>query len=1014
MSRIKKECDIIDPGKVYSGFEALSVQELSEYESTAFHFTHISTGLELFHLHNNDRENLFAFVFRTPPDDDTGVAHILEHSVLCGSERFPVKDPFVLLLKGSLHTFLNAFTFPDKTVYPASSMVEKDFYNLMVVYGDAVFFPLLKREVLMQEGQHLEYRRPGEQDGRFERVGVVYNEMKGALASAETLVGTWSFRSLFPDTPYGFESGGNPLKIPDLTYKGLSSFFHKYYHPSNCRIFIYGNIPTKKHLLFLQENLLSSFNRQQISSEIPLQPRWTEPRTIIKTFPVGKEESPAGKSSIVLNWLIGTATDPLKMLSMEVLNEILLGNAGSPLRQALVESGLGEDISPASGLDTELKEMVFSVGLRGTDPYQQQAIEFKILDTLKDVAETGFEKELLDPALQRIEFRHREIRRGGSPYALQLLWSSLRGWLHNTTPEVTLEFERWLKVLKNRIDEDKNYLVDLLVKNFLENPHRSTIVIKPDPEQSEREQRKEESLLKQVEANLSVEEKQALIADNRKLLDYQNTPDGLEELNKVPMLNIQDLPAEVEIIPTSRVDFGGDVGCYFHDLSTRGIVYLDLVFATHGMEKQDSLLLPLLSRALCGCGLAGIPYGEVARTLALYSGGFTAGLDAGSLVGREEVREQIIFRLKTLKGKLIPALKTVKDLLLGADFSDLDRLKDILLNQRNALKASLIPAGHHFAALRAGSRISRAMRIEEGWQGITQLIHLTELTAGLTDQGSTMAEIAFRLQYLREIIINKSRLTLNISAEIGNLNTISKALQPLMAELPAGNVQSGEGKHAERESRERRPPEKENSFPCHSPGSESFVAPVAVGYVAQSLAGARFGTPGDAHQAVLANLLTTGPLWHEVRMKGGAYGAFASQIGLEGVFSFSSYRDPRIIETLRAYREALEYGTEGDIGGKIVEEAIISTIGSEEKPLAPGEKDIVALKRILYGIDDRLRQQRRREILAVSRSDLAGAASLLLRLFDGRHSVVLASGKSILEAGEELGELKEGMVELPL
>jgi len=1014
MSRINKECDIIDPGKVYSGFKALSVQELSEYGSTALYLRHIATGLELFHLHNDDRENLFAFVFRTPPNDDTGVAHILEHSVLCGSERFPVKDPFVLLMKGSLHTFLNAFTFPDKTVYPASSMVEKDFYNLMLVYGDAVFYPLLKREVLMQEGHHLEYRRPGEQDERLERVGVVYNEMKGALASAESLVGTWSFRSLFPDTPYGFESGGNPLKIPDLTHEGLSAFFHKYYHPSNCRIFIYGNIPTKKQLLFLQENLLSSFSRRKISSEIPLQPRWDKPRTIIKTFPVGKEESLAGKSSIVLNWLIGTATDPLKMLSMEVLSEILLGNAGSPLRQALVKCGLGEDISPASGLDTELREMLFSVGLRGTDPYQQQAIEFIISDTLTSIAEAGFEKELLDPALQRLEFRHREIRRGGTPYALKLLWRSLSGWLHNTAPEVTLEFERWLKVLKDKISEDKSYLVDLLVKNLLENPHRSTIVIKPDPEQSEREQRKEEFLLKQVEKNLSAGEKQALIADNRKLLDYQNTPDRDEDLNKVPMLNIQDLPAEVEIIPTSRVDFGGDVACYFHDLSTRGIVYLDLVFATHGLHKQDSLLLPLLSRALCGCGLAGIPYGEVARTLALYSGGFTAGLDAGSAVGREEVREQIIFRLKTLKGKVGPALKTVKDLLLGADFSDLERLKDILLNQRNALKASLIPAGHHYTALRAGSRFSRAMRIEEGWQGITQLIHLTELAtglnaAGLNDKGSTMAEIAFRLQRLRETIINKSRLILNISAEKSDLNTISKALQPLLAELPAGNAQPGE-----RDPGERGHGERENCFPCHSPESESFVAPVAVGYVAQSLAGASFGTPGDARQAVLANLLNTGPLWHEVRMKGGAYGAFATQIGLEGVFSFSSYRDPRIIETFRAYREALEYGAEGDIGGKLVEEAIISTIGSEEKPLAPGEKDIVALKRILYGIHDQLRQQRRREILAVSRSDLAGAASMLLKLFDRRCSVVLASRKAIMEAAEELGELKASVVELPL
>ena len=364
----------LKPGDELFGFRVLSMGELPEYRCSSIWLVHTATGLEVLHLAGNDPENVFGFAFRTPPADDTGVAHIVEHAVLAGSQRFPLKEPFAVLLKGSMHTFLNAFTFPDKTVYPASSMLEKDFYNLMLVYGDAVFHPLLRSETFMQEAHRLEFRKRGNSADILEIVGVVYNEMKGSYADPDAVAAKWALRSLFPESPYGRDSGGDPDVIPSLSLDALKQYHGRYYHPSNCRVFLYGNIPTERHLEFLDREFLSGFSRLSVDSEIPDQPKWNRPDQITETYPVDPKSSLEKKTTVSLNWLTVPVTDPLSSLGMELLAEILVGNAGSPLRKRLVESHLGEDISPVTGLETEVKQLVFSVGLRGSEPERAAAV----------------------------------------------------------------------------------------------------------------------------------------------------------------------------------------------------------------------------------------------------------------------------------------------------------------------------------------------------------------------------------------------------------------------------------------------------------------------------------------------------------------------------------------------------------------------------------------------------------------------------------------------------------------
>jgi len=992
--------EILMEGETYSNFRVLSQKELLEYRSLGIRLIHQETGTEVYHLYNNDSENLFAFTFRTPPYDNSGLPHILEHSVLSGSRRFPIKDPFVALLKGSMQTYLNAMTFPDKTVYPASSMNEKDFFNLMLVYGDAVFFPLLRKEIFQQEGYHLEFKELNSPESGLKIVGVVYSEMQGKYANPEALVADWSYQSLFPDTPYGFDSGGEPISILKLTYEAFVDFHKKYYHPSNCKIFLYGNIPTIKHLSFLEEEFLSQFHRLAIKSEIPYQPRWSSPRKVEVTFPIKREDSIEKKSSITINWLTVPVIDPARVIALEVLSEILVGNSGSPLRKALLDSKLGEDISPATGLETELKELVFTAGIRGTDPEQADKVEDIVLTTLKTIRDQGIDKETIDSALQRVEFRNREIKGEVEPYPLHLLRKTLRGWLHDTEPETTLKFNCWMEKLKKEISRKKNFFLELIEEQLLLNPHRSTLIVRPDPEHLKRQEAKLSCWLKKWESSLGSKGKEEIVVSAIKLKQFQEQPDPPEVINKIPFLKIEDLPHKVEIVPSEQVLLSEEIPLYLHDIFTNGIVYLDLSLDTEKIPEEDLNYLNLFGKAICNSGLPGIKYDEVARQLSLYTGGFNYQLFASGdlqnpLSGK---KSNIFFRMKFLAKNLKPALELFRRLLIEADFDDQERMKDLIFELKNEFKAALLPQGHRFASLRAGSKLSPAIRLQEQWEGISQVFFSSELAKEIEKK---IKNITSALKKLRQSLVNRAKLAINITAEESVLKGVKDALLSLIEDLPKENSLDARLNLSEEAD-------------VSSLRAESFIIPSPVGYIAHALYGAWLNTPENGYEAVLSHFLRTGYLWEKVRMRGGAYGVYAVSQGAEGVFIFSSYRDPNVLETLKAFRDSLDYAAQGKIDEDQIEKAIIGTVAKDEKPLDPGEKGFISFKRKLYGVTDELRQRRREFILEVNREKLVRVAENLIKNFDCGFKVVISNEKAIAAASEILPELKERSKIIPV
>ena len=989
----------------FRGYEVLSRRALPEYRSEGMLLRHSGTGCQVLHLSSADTENLFAFCFTTPPTDDTGISHIIEHSVLSGSRRFKVKEPFSVLMKASLHTFLNALTYPDRTVYPAASCNRADYFNLMTVYADAVFHPLLRPETFMQEAWRLEETDGPSGNLRF--AGVVYNEMKGAYSSPDAIVSEWISRSLFPDTPYSRDSGGDPAAIPSLTLEAVRRFHAQYYHPSNCRIFLYGDIPLADILAFLDENFLSGFRAAAVSSDIPLQAPWAAPRRLEKTFPVKDGTPLAGRSSVTLSWMLPPVTDSVQIVTHEVLSELLVESAGSPLRKALVDSGLGEDLSPASGLETDVKQMAFTVGLRGTEPEREADIERLVLERLVGLARDGLDPRLVQSMMNRVEFRHREIRGGGGPYALRLMGRALRGWVHGADPLHSLEFAGPMAELKKRMAARPRLLEECIERSLVSNPHRLTLVVKPDPGQEARDAEEETERLASIVDALGPAEKDGVLRDARAFRQYQAAPDSPEEIARIPCLSRADIPPEVERIPSEDTRTPGEVPLRLHDIFTNEIVYLDFAFPTQGLAGERSLLLPLFGRAVTGMGLAGVPYHEVALDLFRLTGGFSASLDAGGIAGRpDEFGQFMFFRVRCLRRALGAAVDLVARLLSGADFRDLPRLRDILLELRNDMKSALIPGGHQFAMLRAAGMISEPVAKEEEWRGITQLLFLDRLARSLDSELPRIAEL---LEQIRADLLVRPLLIANATSSADAFSEIESAVDGLAGRLPARSAKAS-GAQGARAGAPAAPRPTNGAPPLKG---ESLVASASVGYVAQAMPGFRFEHPLNGPVAVLGHLLSTGYLWEKVRMEGGAYGAFSYPRNMDGLFLLGSYRDPNIASTLRAFGEGLRLMESGPLDAGEVDKAVIGTIGREDRPIDPGEKGFVSLQRSLHGVTDEARQARRASLLAVQRSGIAEAARELIQLAGRSFTAVIASRGSLQEAAKQVPELAGKVTDLP-
>ncbi|HTP58502.1 MAG TPA: insulinase family protein, partial [Spirochaetia bacterium] len=730
-------------------------------------------------------------------------------------------------------------------------------------------------------------------------------------------------RSLFPDTPYRFDSGGDPRFLPTLTLEQAREFHSRYYHPSNCLIFLYGNIPPEETLGVLHERFLSGFSAQRIESSIAAQPRWKEPRVLEKTYPVKPDTPLSARSSVTLSWLLPGAADPVSILTQEVVSEVLIGSAGSPLRKAIIDSGLGQDLSPVSGLETDLKELVFAVGLRGTEPDRVDKVRALVLDTLETLASQGLDPSLVESMVNRVEFRHREIRGNGSPYALRLMGRAFRGWVHGIDPVASLEFDSVMAAVKANLARDPRLLEGIIRRDLLSNPHRVTLVVRPDGTQEQREADAEKARVADAVRALSPQERGRLVSDARDFREYQLAPDSPEAIALLPSLRRSDLPPQVERIPAEETSVPSGVSLVLHDIFANEVVYLDLVFSTEGISDERALLLPLFGRAVCGCGLPGRSYDKVALDLFRLTGGFGASLDAAGIVGDARAFGQhAFFRMRCLRKNLAEASSLVTSLLTEADFKDLPRLRDLVLELRNGMKASLVPGGHQFAMTRAASILSAPVAREEEWKGITQLIFLESLAK---DLDARLPWVSESLESLRRDLLVQSLLLANATTSRSAFPETTEAVERIAHRLPRTPASAAATRAAA-------------TGKTTSVRGESLISSASVGYVARAIPGFRYESPDNGPAAVLGHLLSTGFLWEKVRMEGGAYGAFSFPRNMEGLFLFGSYRDPHIDGTIRRFREALEFAESGALSEEEVEKAVIGTIGREDRPMDPGEK----------------------------------------------------------------------------
>ncbi|MBU06518.1 MAG: peptidase M16 [Gemmatimonadetes bacterium] len=962
-------------------FELLETRELDELNSTGRIYRH-ATGARVVSIANPQDENkVFGITFRTPPTDSTGLPHILEHSVLCGSRKFPVKEPFVELLKGSLKTFLNAFTYPDKTCYPVASQSQQDFYNLVDVYLDAVFHPRLTPEVLKQEGWHYEV----DEEGTLSYKGVVFNEMKGANSSPERVMAEHCQQVLFPETTYGVDSGGYPLAIPDLTWEQFESFHQDYYHPSNAWIWFYGDDPEDRRLEILDE-YLSEFDTRSADSSVALQSRWSEPKTIEETYSVSEQDvdDDGGKCMVAVNWLLGEAADYETRLGLQILDYILIGTSASPLRKALIDSGLGEDLT-GGGMETELREIFFSVGLKGVAQEDEKRVEALVIETLESLARDGIDQETIRASLNTVEFRLRENNTGSYPRGLILMLRSLSRWLYDEDPFVPLTFEKPLADVKALGESDTGYFEALIRDHLLGNSHRATVFLRPDAEHAAREEETERQRLAGVRAPLSESDVDQLKQDAEHLKSLQEAPDHPEDLAKIPRLQRQDLDPKIRRIPLDKTTVAG-APVWYHDLFTNGIAYLDIGFDLRTVPQDLLPYLSLFGRSLFEIGTETEDFVRLSQRI----GSRTGGMWAHSMVTPQRTSREAVARFQ-VRGRAmvnhIPDLIDIlRDVLLTVNLDNQDRFLQMVLEEKAGEEAGLIPGGHSVVGLRLRSQFDEAAWVTEQMEGVTYLFFLRELAERIE---SDWEGVLAQLRAVKDHIVQRSTLLVNATMPDTDRAQLEPHLARLIEALPAGD-----GKLA-------------TWTPAYRSVHEGLTLPAQVNYVGKGMNLYDAGYTLHGSVGVITRTLRNGYLWDRVRVQGGAYGAFCSFDHFSGLVSFGSYRDPNLADTLAVYDGAGDYLKGLELNDDELTKGIIGAIGELDAYQLPDAKGYTSMVRNLIGVDDDYRQKMRDEVLATTAKDFRVFGEAISALAGSGRVVVLGSKDGIEAANLEREEVLE-------
>mgnify|MGYP004471379539 FL=1 len=964
-------------------YEILDEHRVEDVQSDGFILRHKKSGARIAILSNNDDNKVFYIGFRTPPEDETGVPHIIEHTTLCGSKKFPVKDPFIELAKGSLNTFLNAMTYPDKTVYPVASCNDQDFKNLMDVYLDAVFNPNITKyeEIFKQEGWH--YELTGKDD-ELKINGVVYNEMKGAYSSPDEVLSSQIYRSLFPDNTYSKDSGGNPEYIPKLTYEAYLDFYHKYYHPSNSYIYLYGDMDVVERLEWLDKEYLSQYEYKKVNSEINKQPAFDEIKNVEAQYSITMDDSQENKTYLSYNRVVGDTLDKMLYQAFDVLDYALVSSPGAPVKQALIDAGIGDDVY--GSYDAGILQPVFSFVAKNANASQADEFESIIENTLKEVVKTGINKEALLAGINSSEFKFREADFGQFPKGLLFGLNCLDSWLFDDMkPFIHLECLDTFAKLRRAVDTD--YFEKLIQEYLLDNTHGSSVTVKPKRGLGNE---KEEALAKELsdyKASLSDEEIKKLIEDTEHLKKYQEEPSSDEDLRKLPMLTRADMKKNA--MPFSNTeDELLDVKVVRHDIESNGIDYISFLFDAGDFEQSELGYLGFFTNALGLVSTEKYSYTDLANATNIYTGGISTGTashpdikDRNNFVFKFEVK------LKVLEKNLDKALELMEQMLLASDFSDTKRLGELVAQIKARLQANLSSSGHLVAAMRSMSSFSRYALYQDELKGIAFYRSICRIEKELSESPERVSD---KLAAIAKKLFARNRMLISFT---GNNEAYGNAKPSLEKVITGFNKISTIGKQAE----------------VHfNTAKEAFIDASQIQYVAKTGDFVCEGYEYTGALRLLRIILSYDYLWINVRVKGGAYGCMNTFLR-SGESYFVSYRDPNLSDTLDVYDRIPEYIKSFSPDERDMTKYIIGTFSALDTPMNPEAKGSRSLSAYLEGITYEQIQKERDEILNAQPEDIRRLADLVEAVLK-KDSVCVIGNENMIKESAGLFENVEKLI----
>lgn len=963
-----------------NAYEVLKEEELQDIHSKGWLLRHKKTGARVMLIENSDENKVFNIAFRTPPKNSTGVAHILEHSVLCGSREFPLKDPFVELVKGSLNTFLNAMTYPDKTCYPVASCNDRDFQNLMHVYLDAVFYPNIykKEEIFRQEGwnYHLEQK-----EGPLKYNGVVYNEMKGAFSSPDDVLEREIMNSLFPDTTYGCESGGDPVNIPDLSYEEFLDFHRQYYHPSNSFIYLYGNMDMEEKLEFIDSHYLSAFDSLAIDSQIRDQEAFAQVKDIQKNYPVSEDEGEEDNTYLSYNMVVGEAADINLSLAFEVLDYALLSAPGAPLKQALLDAKIGKDIY--GSFEDGIKQTYFSIVAKGANLSQKEEFVKVIRDTLTKIMEEGIDKKAVTAGINYYEFRFREADFSSYPKGLMYGLDILSSWLYDDTkPFCEVQLLEGFEFLKKALEE--GYFEDLIRKYLLDNTHGAILSLVPEKGLAAKRDKELEEKLENYRKSLSDEELTRMVENTKALEAYQESEEDPEALTCIPMLSREDIKKEITGL-TNEEHYVDDSLFLYHDVCTNGIGYADLLFEIHDFDVNTVHYLGLLKSVLGAVDTENYSYGELFNEVNARTGGISYGIEVfDDAQDTDAFRAMFAVRGKALYPEMDFMFSMIREVLTTSKLTDTKRLYEIIARVKSRAQASLASAGHSTAVLRGASYASPMAAFQDEMAGIGYYQFIEKLEK---DFDSCKDEIVKNLRKVMEEVLRPENFCVSYTGERESLDVVKAQAAGIKKVLFNGQK-----------------PESVKQAPCIKK-NEAFKTSGQVQYVAQNGNFRKKGLEYTGALEILKVILSYDYLWINLRVKGGAYGCM-SGFKRNGESFLVSYRDPHLKRTLEVYQGVPDYIRAFEADEREMTKYIIGTISNKDVPRTPQMQGSISKTAYFSNVTEDMLQKERNQILGAQKEDIQKLAALVEAVLSDDQICVVGSETAIEKAEDVFMEVK--------